>query len=193
MASYVLSINSFYLVSFSKYLTTNIPGFDLDLWPLEVTWHQKFSHYSKVHTRLCILYKFDTFPLFLSCISSINAFYLVPFSKYLTSNFPVISWFFTFRSHLTSIILSLFESPYTTLYLVLFDTFPLFLTFFRYLTSNIRNGIIFCHFFHTDQIPTRHLSSKGALPGQWPWTQCARAVGTCLGIWAHGVHAMIES
>ena len=40
MTSYIniTSIDTFYLVPFLRYLTSKFLGFDLDLWPLKVTW-----------------------------------------------------------------------------------------------------------------------------------------------------------
>ena len=55
MTSYLTSIDIFSLSrTVSRYLTLKILGFDLDLWPLEVTWGQKYFHHSKDHTWLPI-------------------------------------------------------------------------------------------------------------------------------------------
>ena len=45
---------SLYLVPFSRYLTSKLSGFDLDLWPLEDTGGQKYFFYSIAHTWLPI-------------------------------------------------------------------------------------------------------------------------------------------
>ena len=45
---------SLYLVPFLRYLTSKFLGFDLDLWPLGVTWGQKYFHHSKAHIWLPI-------------------------------------------------------------------------------------------------------------------------------------------
>ena len=47
MTSYLTSIDTFYLVPFSRYTTTKFLGFDL--WLLGVTWGQKYFHYLKAH------------------------------------------------------------------------------------------------------------------------------------------------
>ena len=57
------------------YSTSKFLGFDLDLWPLEVIWGQKFLYYSKGHIWL---------PIWLLWTPSL---YLVPFSRYSTSKF----------------------------------------------------------------------------------------------------------
>ena len=66
---------SLYLVPFSRYSTSKFLGFDLDLWPLGVTWGQKYFHHSKAH--ICL-------PILLLLALSL---YLVPFSRYSTSKF----------------------------------------------------------------------------------------------------------
>ena len=66
---------SLYLVPFLRYSTSTFLGFDLDLWPLEVTWGQKYFHHSKAH--ICL-------PILLLLALSL---YLVPFSWYSTSKF----------------------------------------------------------------------------------------------------------
>ena len=45
---------SLYLVPFSRYSTLKFSGFDLDLWPLGVTWGQKYFHHLKAHIWLPI-------------------------------------------------------------------------------------------------------------------------------------------
>ena len=111
---------SLYLVPFSRYSTSKFLGFDLDLWPLGVTWGQKYFHHSKAHIWLPI-----QLPLTLSL-------YLVPFSRYSTSkDFRVWPWPLTFRGHLRSKIFSPFESPYMTSYLTSIDTFSLSRTVFE--------------------------------------------------------------
>ena len=55
MTSYLTSIDIFSLSrNVSRYSTFKFLGFDLDLWPLEVTWGQKYSHHSKAHAWLPI-------------------------------------------------------------------------------------------------------------------------------------------
>ena len=54
VTSYLPSINTFYLVPFSRYSTSKFLGFDLDLWPLGATLGQKYFHHSKAHTLLPI-------------------------------------------------------------------------------------------------------------------------------------------
>ena len=66
---------SLYLVPFSRYSTSKFSGFDLDLWPLKVIWGQKNLCYSIGHIWL---------PIWLIWTPSL---YLVPFSRYSTSNF----------------------------------------------------------------------------------------------------------
>ena len=41
---------SLYFVPFSRYSMLKFLGFDLDLWPLEVTWGQNYFCHSKAHT-----------------------------------------------------------------------------------------------------------------------------------------------
>ena len=64
-----------YLVPFLRYSTSKFLGFDLELWPLGVTWGQKYFHHSKAH--ICL-------PILLLLALSL---YLVPFSRYSTSKF----------------------------------------------------------------------------------------------------------
>ena len=45
---------SLYLVPFLRYSTSKFLGFDLDLWPLGVTWGQKYFHHSKAYIWLLI-------------------------------------------------------------------------------------------------------------------------------------------
>ena len=66
---------SLYLIPFWRYSTSKFLGFDLDLWPLEVIWGQKFVYYSKGHIWL---------PIWLLWTPSL---YLIPFWRYSTSKF----------------------------------------------------------------------------------------------------------
>ena len=66
---------SLYLVPFSKYSTSKFLGFDLDLWPLKVIWGQTILYHLKAHIWL---------PIWLLWTPSL---YLVPLSRYSTSNF----------------------------------------------------------------------------------------------------------
>ena len=45
---------SLYLVPFLRYSTSKFLGFDLDLWPLGVTWGQTYFHHLKAHIWLPI-------------------------------------------------------------------------------------------------------------------------------------------
>ena len=77
MTSYLTPIDTFSLsrTVFEIYSTSKFLGFDLDLWPLGVTWGQKYFHHSKAH--ICL-------PILLLLALSL---YLVPFSRYSTSKF----------------------------------------------------------------------------------------------------------
>ena len=66
---------SLYLVTFSRYSTSKLLGFDLDLWPLKVIWGQKNLYHSKGHMWLPIWLLWTPF------------LYLVLFSRYSTSKF----------------------------------------------------------------------------------------------------------
>ena len=66
---------SLYLLPFSRYSTSNILGFDLDLWPQKIIWGQNFSYRSKVRIWLPI------------CFLWTPSLYLLPFSRYSTSKF----------------------------------------------------------------------------------------------------------
>ena len=66
---------SLYLVLFSRYSTSIILGFDLDLWSMKVIWGQNFSSNSKGHIWLSIWLLWTP------------SLYLVPFSRYSTSKF----------------------------------------------------------------------------------------------------------
>ena len=88
---------SLYLVPFLRYSTSKFLGFDLDLWPLGVTWSHKYFHHSKAH--ICL-------PILLLLALSL---YLVPFSRYSSSKFlgfdldlwPLgITWGQTYFHHL---------------------------------------------------------------------------------------------
>ena len=88
---------SLYLVPFLRYSTSTFLGFDLDLWPLGVTWGQKYFNHSKAH--ICL-------PILLLLALSL---YLVPFSRYSTSKFlgfdldlwPLgVTWSQTYFHHL---------------------------------------------------------------------------------------------
>ena len=68
--SYLISIDTFYLVPFFRYSTSKFLRIDLDLWHLYVTWGLKYFHYSKAHTWL---------PIYFLLTLSLD---LVPFSRY---------------------------------------------------------------------------------------------------------------
>ena len=72
---WLLWTTSLYLVPFSRYSTSKLLGFDLDLWPLKVIWGQKKLYHLKAHIWL---------PIWLLWTPSL---YLVPFSRYSTSKF----------------------------------------------------------------------------------------------------------
>ena len=76
MTSYLTPIDTFSLSrTVFEIFDFKFLGFDLDLWPLGVTWGQKYFHHSKAH--IC-------FPILLLLALSL---YLVPFSRYSTSKF----------------------------------------------------------------------------------------------------------
>ena len=66
---------SLYLVPYSRYSTSKFLGFDLDLWPLKITWDEKNLYHWKGHIRLPIWLLWTPF------------LYLVPFPRYSTSKF----------------------------------------------------------------------------------------------------------
>ena len=110
---------SLYLVPFLRYSTSKFLGFDLDLWPLGVTWGQKYFQRSKAH--ICLpIYSIGTFSL-----------YRTVFEIFDIKVFRVWPWPLTFRGHLRSNIFSPFESPYMTSYLTPIDTFSLYRTVFE--------------------------------------------------------------
>ena len=108
-------------IPFLRYLTSNFLGFDLDLWPLEVIWGQNCFHTIRkpIHD-------------FLSNFHWQFSLYLVPFLRYLTSNFlgfDLDLW--PSKGHLRSKFVIPFESPYMTSYLTSIDTFSLSRTVFE--------------------------------------------------------------
>ena len=109
-----------YLVPFLRYSTSKFLGFDLDLWPLGVTWGQKYFHHSKAHICLPILLLLARFSL------SRTVFEIFDFKVFRVWPRPL-----TFRGHLRSNIFSPFESPYMTSYLTPIDTFSLSRTVFE--------------------------------------------------------------
>ena len=144
---------SLYLVPFLRYSTSKFLGFDLDLWPLGVTWGQKYFYHSKAH--ICV-------PILLLLALSLC---LVPFSRYSTSKFlgfdldlwPLgVTWGQTYFHHLKAHIWLPIQLPLTlSLYLVPFlrystskflgfdlDLWPLGVTwgqtYFHYLKAHIR-------------------------------------------------------
>ena len=65
-----------YLEPFLRYLTSNILEFDLDLWPLKVIWGQIFFiPFESPYITFYLIFKLTIF------------LYLLPFLRYLTSNF----------------------------------------------------------------------------------------------------------
>ena len=118
MTSYLTSIDTF---SLSR---TVFEIFDFKVfrvwpwpWPLEVTRGRKKFHHSKAQYMT-------------SYLTSIDTFYLVPFSRYSTSKFQVWPWPLTFRGPPEVQKISPFESPYMTSYLTSIDTFSLSRTVF---------------------------------------------------------------
>ena len=105
---------SLYLVPFSRYSTSKFLGFDLDLWPLEVTWGQTYSAPFESPYMTSYLTPIDTFSL------SRSVFEIFDFKV-----FRVWPWPLTFRGHLRSNICSPFESSYMTSYLTSIDIFSL--------------------------------------------------------------------
>ena len=116
MTSYLTSIDTFYLVPFSRYSTSKFPGFDLDfrVWPLTF----------KGHLRSKIVSPFES-PYMTSYLTYIDTFSLshTVFEIFGFKVFRVWPWPLTFKSHLRSKIFSPFESPYMTSYLTSIDTF----------------------------------------------------------------------
>ena len=95
-------------------------GFDLDLWPLKVTWGRKiFSLFESSYMT--------------SYLTSIDTFFLsrTVFKIFDFKGFRVWPWPLTFRGHLGSKIFSPFESSYMTSYLTSIDTFFLSRTVFE--------------------------------------------------------------
>ena len=127
MTSYLTSIDTFSLsrTVFGDILTSKLLGFDLDLWPFEVTWGQFFFSLFESPYMTSYLISIDTFSL------SRTVFEIF--------NFKVIRvwpWPLTFSGHLGSKIFSHFESPYMTSYLTFYWHFSLYLVpFWRYSTS----------------------------------------------------------
>ena len=105
---------SLYLVPFSRYLTSKFSGFDLDLWPLEVTWGQKFFSPFESPYMIYYLTSIDTFSL------SRTVFEIFDFKV-----FRVWPWPLTFRGHLRSKKILPFKSPYMIYYLTFIDIFSL--------------------------------------------------------------------
>ena len=110
---------SLYLVPLLRYSTSKFLGFDLDLWPLKVTWGKKISPFESPYLTLNLT-SIDTFSL------SHTVFEIFDFKV-----FRVWPWPLTFRGHLRSKSFSPFESPYMTSYLTSIDTFSLSRTVFE--------------------------------------------------------------
>ena len=102
---------SLYLVPFSRYSTSKFFWFDLDLWPLEVTWGQKYFPQSKAHIH-------DFLSNFYWHFLSRAVFEIFDFEI-----FRVWPWPLTFRDHQMSKIFPPFESPCMISYLTSMDTF----------------------------------------------------------------------
>ena len=110
---------SLYLVPFLRYSTSKFLGFDLDLWPLGVTWGQTFSPFESPYIT-SYLTPIDTISL------SRTVFEIFDFKV-----FRVWPWLLTFRGHLRSKIFSPFESPYMPSFLTSIGTFSLSRTVFE--------------------------------------------------------------
>ena len=109
---------SLYLVRFSRYSTSKFWGFDLDLWPLEVTRSRKYFAIRKpIHDFLSNFYWH-----FLS---------RTVFEIFHFKIFKVWPWPLTFKGHHRSKIFSPFESLYMTSYLTSIDIFSLSRTVFE--------------------------------------------------------------
>ena len=125
MTSYLTSLTLFlYLVPFLRYLTSNVSGFDLDLWPLKVIWGQFFISFEN--------------PYMTSYLTSIDIFSLsrTVFEIFDFKLFRVWPWPSTSKGHLRLKVFIPFESPYMISYLTSIDTLFLSRTVLRYLTSN---------------------------------------------------------
>ena len=103
---------SLYLVPFSRYSTSKFLGFDLGLWPLKIIWDQKILYHSKGHIWLPI------------CLLWTSYLYLVPFSRYSTSNFLGFGVWGLGSKNIP------YEKPYITSYLNSMDTISLSRTVF---------------------------------------------------------------
>ena len=114
---YLTPIDTFSLsrtVFESRYSTSKFLGFELDLWPLGVTWGQTYFQLFESPYMTSYLTPIDTFSL------SRTVFEIFDFKV-----FRVWPWPLTFRGHLSSNICSPFESPYMTSDLTTIDTFSL--------------------------------------------------------------------
>ena len=169
MTSYLTSIDTFSLsrtvfdifpirkpmhdLPFSRYSTSKFPGFDLDVWPLEVTWGQQY-------------FPFES-PCMTSYLTSIVTFSLsrTVFEIFDFKVFRVWPWSLTFRGHLGSKIFSPFESPYMTSYVTSFDIFSLSRTVFekiRVKISRVKQNGGFWPFQGQGHWPKFFISNKGS-------------------------------
>ena len=116
----------FYPVPFSRYSTSKILGYDLDLWPSGVTRGQKKCS------------PFES-PYMTSYFTSIHTFSLsrTVFEIFDFKLFRVWPWPLTLKGHLKWKIFTLFESPYMTSYLTSIDTFSLSRTVFEIFDFNV--------------------------------------------------------
>ena len=84
---------SLYLIRFWRYSTSKFLGFDLHLWPLEVTWGQIYFHFSKAHAWLPI-------QLLLTLHLFLVSLYRTVFEIFDLKVLGVCPWPLTFRGHL---------------------------------------------------------------------------------------------
>ena len=148
---WLLWTTSLYLVPFSRYSISKFLGFDLDLWPLKVIRSQKFLYHSKAHIWLPIWLLWTTF------------LYLVPFSRYSTSNFlgfDLDLWPLKVIWGQKNI---LFESPYMTSYLTSMDNISLSCTVFEIFNLNV------FRVWPWPLTPKGHLGSKNCIPFESPY------------------------
>ena len=149
---WLLWTTSLYLVPFSRYSTSKILGFDLDLWPRKFIWGQKMLYHSKVHIWLAIWLLWT------------RSLYLVHFSRYSTSKFSGFDldlWPLKVIWGKKNVIP--FESPYMTCYLTSMDKISLSRTVFE-----IFNFKVF-RVWPWPLIPKGHLGSKKIMPFESPY------------------------
>ena len=123
MTSYLTSIDTFYLVPFSRYSTSKFWSFWL--WPLTFRGSPEVKNISTIR-KLIYDFLFNFYWHFLS----LTVFDIFDFKVF---RYDLDLW--PLGGHLKSKIFPLFESPYMTSYLTSIDTFSLSRTVFEILTS----------------------------------------------------------